>query len=181
VTPFPDPIGRDAVVQLPGGVNLQLYWHTTPPTYAAFAHLPENRVYVSSDRVAAFVKSFIKFSHGRMVADEPHVQGAVVGQSDKLVRRIRIESTFGKMVVFVTDGHLPWPYGRETTGYEVDDVKATLAKAEVAGVKIVVPPFTVEGITSTVVQFPGGYVAEIHGAPNAMAATISHRNQAQLN
>jgi hypothetical protein len=30
VAPFPDPIGRDAIVQWPGGVNTQLYWHTTP-------------------------------------------------------------------------------------------------------------------------------------------------------
>src|ERR1700755_8103 len=28
-TPFPDPIGRDAVIQWPGGLNMQLYWHTT--------------------------------------------------------------------------------------------------------------------------------------------------------
>src|ERR1700722_16724568 len=33
VTPFPDPIGRDAVIQWPGGVNMQIYWHTTPPSY----------------------------------------------------------------------------------------------------------------------------------------------------
>src|SRR5580698_5600382 len=31
VSPFDDPIGRDAVIQWPGGVNMQLYWHTTPP------------------------------------------------------------------------------------------------------------------------------------------------------
>ncbi|MGW5465365.1 hypothetical protein [Streptomyces sp. NPDC003996] len=31
VAPFPDPVGRDAVIQFPGGVNTQLYWHTTPP------------------------------------------------------------------------------------------------------------------------------------------------------
>src|SRR5436305_13275874 len=30
VAPFDDPIGRDAIVQWPGGVNMQLYWHTTP-------------------------------------------------------------------------------------------------------------------------------------------------------
>src|SRR6266702_7673820 len=24
---FPDPIGKDAVIQWPGGVNMQLYWH----------------------------------------------------------------------------------------------------------------------------------------------------------
>src|SRR5712675_374770 len=34
VTPFDDPIGKDAVIQFPGGVNTQLYWHTTPPSYA---------------------------------------------------------------------------------------------------------------------------------------------------
>src|ERR1700727_1314916 len=28
VEPFPDPIGRDAVIQWPGGVNTQIYWHT---------------------------------------------------------------------------------------------------------------------------------------------------------
>ncbi len=32
VAPFNDPIGRDAIVQWPGGVNMQLYWHTTAPT-----------------------------------------------------------------------------------------------------------------------------------------------------
>jgi len=33
VKTFPDPIGRDAVIQWPGGVNMQLYWHKTPPAY----------------------------------------------------------------------------------------------------------------------------------------------------
>src|ERR1700741_1570574 len=32
VTPFDDPIGKDAIIQWPGGVNTQLYWHTTPPS-----------------------------------------------------------------------------------------------------------------------------------------------------
>src|SRR5271156_125475 len=30
VAPFKDPIGRDAIVQWPGGVYMQLYWHSTP-------------------------------------------------------------------------------------------------------------------------------------------------------
>src|ERR1700690_4616427 len=34
VAAFNDPIGRDAIIQLPGGVNTQLYWHTTAPSYA---------------------------------------------------------------------------------------------------------------------------------------------------
>src|SRR6202142_2927813 len=45
VAPFPDPIGRDVVIQWPGSVNMQLYWHTAPPHYAAFQTIPENRVY----------------------------------------------------------------------------------------------------------------------------------------
>src|SRR5579859_6324033 len=31
VAPFNDPIGRDAIIQWPGGVNTQLYWHTIAP------------------------------------------------------------------------------------------------------------------------------------------------------
>src|SRR3954454_23940094 len=31
VSPFRDPVGLDAVIQFPGGVNTQLYWHTTAP------------------------------------------------------------------------------------------------------------------------------------------------------
>src|SRR5690349_23051469 len=49
VAPFNDPIGRDVIVQWPGGVNMQLYWHTTAPSYAALQTIPENRVYVSPD------------------------------------------------------------------------------------------------------------------------------------
>src|SRR6202050_830450 len=41
VTPFNDPIGKDAVIQWPGGVNMQLYWHTTPPSYSALKTIPE--------------------------------------------------------------------------------------------------------------------------------------------
>jgi predicted enzyme related to lactoylglutathione lyase len=54
-------------------------------------------------------------------------------------------------------------------GYEVSDLAATLAKAKEAGVQVLVPPYTADQRTSTVVQFPGGYIAEIHsitGKPN---------------
>src|SRR5882757_8463194 len=43
VTPFNDPIGRDAIIEWPGGVNTQLYWHTTAPSYAPLQTIPENR------------------------------------------------------------------------------------------------------------------------------------------
>src|SRR5216683_2347874 len=40
VATFNDPIGRDAVIQWPGGVNMQLYWHTTAPSYAPLQTVP---------------------------------------------------------------------------------------------------------------------------------------------
>jgi predicted enzyme related to lactoylglutathione lyase len=162
VTPFNDPIGRDAVIQWPGGVNTQLYWHTAPPAYKALQTIPENRVYVSADRVAAFVDSFLAFSHGTVITDDAHAPGVEIGRPSDTYRRIRIQSNFGKLTVLVTDGHLPYPYGHETTGYEVSDLAATLAKAKAAGVQVLVPPYTADQRTSAMVQFPGGYIAEIH-------------------
>ena len=162
VADFPDPIGRDAVVQWPGGVNMQLYWHTTVPNYAPFQTIPENRVYVSADREAAFVKSFLAFSHGKVVSDSKQAPGIEIGRPNDTYHRLRIESDFGKMVVMVTDGHLPYPYGHDNTGYEVSNLTQTLDKAKAAGVTTLVEPFSADGRTSTVVKFPGGYVAEIH-------------------
>jgi len=164
VQPFPDPIGRDAIIQWPGGANMQLYWHATKPSYAPFQTIPENRVYVSPERAAAFVSDFIAFAHGRVVADTPAAPGVEIGRAGDAYRRIRIESDFGRTVAIVSDGHLPWPYGRETTGYEVADLVQTLGKAQAAGVKILVPPFNADGRMSAIVQFPGGYIAEIHSA-----------------
>lgn len=162
VDSFPDPIGRDAVIQWPGGVNMQLYWHTTAPNYAPFQTVPENRVYVSGDRADTFVKDFLAFSHGKVVSDTKQAPGVEIGRPKESYRRIRLESTFGKMTVLVTDGHLPYPYGHELTGYEVANLGDTLAKAKAHGVKVLVEPFTSEGRESAVVEFPGGYVAEIH-------------------
>jgi predicted enzyme related to lactoylglutathione lyase len=162
VTQFNDPIGRDAIIQWPGGVNTQLYWHTTAPSYKTLETIPENRVYVSADRVDNFTQSFVAFSRGKMVSDNPQAPGIEIGKPSETYRRIRIESTFGNVAVFVTDGHLPYPYGRELTGYGVANLTETLTKAKAAGVEILVDPFTVDQRTSSMVQFPGGYIAEIH-------------------
>jgi predicted enzyme related to lactoylglutathione lyase len=164
VATFPDPIGRDVVIQWPGGINMQLYWHTTKPNYAAFETVPENRVYVSPERGDAFTRSFLRFSHGKIVSDDAHAPGVEIGRSKESYHRIRIESMFGKMSVFVTDGHLPYPYGRELTGYEVSDLQATLTKAKSSGAVVLVEPYTSDGRAAAMVQFPGGYIAEIHAA-----------------
>ncbi len=164
VATFPDPIGREVVIQWPGGVNMQLYWHTTKPNYTALETIPENRVYVSPDRADAFTKSFLRFSHGKIVSDDPRAPGIEVGRVEDSFRRIRIESMFGKMTVFVTDGYLPYPYGREMTGYEVKDLNDTLGKAKASGATVLVELFAADHRQSAMVQFPGGYVAEIHAA-----------------
>jgi predicted enzyme related to lactoylglutathione lyase len=166
VAPFNDAIGRDAVIQWPGGINTQLYWHTTVPSYTSLQTIPENRVYVSPDAAAAFLHSFMAFAHGEVVSDEVHAAGVEIGRPNDTYRRIRIQSTFGKLSVLVTDGLLPYPYGREMTGYEVANLAETVAKAKAAGVEILVAPYVADGREETVVKFPGGYIAEIHAPAN---------------
>lgn len=166
VDKFKDPIGYDAVIQFPGGVKFQLYWHFTAPSYAPLETVPDNRVYVSHEAADLFVKDFLAFSHGRLIADTKNADAAEIGRPGSTFRRIRLESKFGKMLVFVTDGHLPYPFGHEITGYEVKDLDATLAKANAAGARLLSPRFEAAEFSTAMVEFPGGYVAEIH-APRA--------------
>ncbi len=164
VAPFPDPIGADAVIQWPGGVNMQLYVHNTPPSAPALQTIPENRAYVSPERADAFVKAFLAFSHGRVVQDDAHAPGLEIGRPGETFREVRITSGFGKLTVLVSDGHLPFPYGREVSGYEVADLTPTLAKANAAGAKVLVGPYASRGRDAAVIELPGGYIAEVHAS-----------------
>src|SRR5258708_2332551 len=166
VNPFNDPIGLDAIIQWPGGVNTQLYWHTIAPSYAVLQTIPENRVYVSVYAVNAFITSFLAFSHGEVISDDAHALGVEIGRPTDTYHRIRVQSKFGKVTVLVTDGHLPYPYGREITGYEVANLSDTLAKAKAAGVAVLVDPYKTDDRNAAMVQFPGGYIAEIHSMVN---------------
>ncbi|RTL50372.1 MAG: glyoxalase [Bradyrhizobiaceae bacterium] len=162
VAPFPDAIGRDAIIQWPGGVNMQLYWHTkftpAPPLQAN----PENRLYLPAESADAFISQFIAFSQGTVTSDDTAAPGIEIGRPGDTYRRVRITSPFGNLAVFVIDGHLPYPYGHEMTGYEVGDLQATLDKARAANVKVLVEPFTSGQRQAAMVEFPGGYIAEIH-------------------
>jgi hypothetical protein len=165
VAPFPDPIGRDVIIEWPGGVKMQLYWHTKPPGHEPpLARVPENRVYTSRDRADTFIRDFVAFAHGAVTSDEAAAPGVEIGRPGEMYRLVRMDSAFGKVAVLVTDGHLPWPYGLELAGYEVSNLRDTLAKATAAGVKILVSPHTADGRISAMVEFPGGYIAEIHAA-----------------
>jgi hypothetical protein len=107
VAPFDDPIGRDAMIRWPGGVLMQLYWHTVPSINPKLQTVPENHVYVSPDSADAFVRNFVAFSRGTVVPDDRNAPGIEIGRPKDTYRRVRINSMFGKIAVLVTDGHLP--------------------------------------------------------------------------
>lgn len=175
VAPFSDPVGRDAIIEWPGCVHMQLYWHTTAPSYEPLRTIPENRVYVSADAVGNFIRGFLRFSQGKVVSDERRAPGVEIGRPPATYRRVRIESQFGKMVVLVTDGHIPFPYGRETTGYEVSELSDTLSKGAAAGVSVLVSPYKTDEREAAMVQFPGGYIAEIHSPIKRQTARAALR------
>jgi hypothetical protein len=85
-----------------------------------------------------------------------------IGRPNETYRRIRVESAFGKLTAIVTDGHLPYPYGREITGHEVPNLADTLTKAKAAGATVLVEPYSAGGRDAAMLQFPGGYIAEVH-------------------
>jgi hypothetical protein len=64
--------------------------------------------------------------------------------------------------VLATDGHLPYPYGREITGHDVDDLSSIITKGKAAGARVVIAPYAVAGRRAAMLQFPGGFIAEIH-------------------
>jgi predicted enzyme related to lactoylglutathione lyase len=164
VAPFDDPIGRDAIIEWPGGLRMQLYWHTNAPNYAKLQTIPENRVYLSAERADEFVRDFVAFSLGKVASDDGHAPGVEIGKPNDIYRRVRIDSAFGKITVLATDGHLPHPYGREIAGYEVSDLSETLSKAKAAGATVLVEPYVAAQRRAAMVEFPGGYIAEIHSS-----------------
>lgn len=162
VEPFDDPVGRDVIVEWPGGIYMQFYRHKIASDSPPLASVPENRVYLSRDNADEFIRDFSAFSRGKIVADDASAPGSEIGEPAGTYRRVRIESVFGKMTVLVTDGHLPYPYGRETTGYAVKNLADALKKAEAADAKVLILPYASADRTAAIVQFPGGYIAEIH-------------------
>jgi hypothetical protein len=162
VAPFADPIGRDAIVQWPGGPTMQFYSHQVAPSAPPLVTIPESRFYLPREKADEFVDGFLRFSKGTIVSDDRTAPGVEIGRPGDVFRRVRIASDFGRLTALVTDGHLPFPFGRETFGYEVADLAETLAKAKAAGATVLVAPFKSDGREAAMVEFPGGYIAEIH-------------------
>jgi hypothetical protein len=162
VAPFNDPIGRDALIEWPGGIVMQLYLHFIRPVYPMLATVPENRFYVAPEDAQAFLRDFTAFSHATVASDVANAPGIEIGRPGYSYRRVDLQSGFGNVRVIVTDGHLPYPYGRELTGYRVANLADSLRSATKTGASILVEPFASGNRRSAVVQFPGGYIAELH-------------------
>jgi hypothetical protein len=179
VSAFPDAVGRDAILLWPGGVYMQIYSHNVAPHYSALETVPENRVYVSPQAADLFVRGFVGWAKGRMISDDDAAAGVEIGRQEVTFRRIRISCGFGNITVFVTDGALPYPFGRELTGYEVPDLEAALRRGTAEGLKTLVAPFRSDNRSAAFVQFPGGFIAELHcsAAPLAAPASASHNSK----
>ncbi|GAB2724041.1 VOC family protein [Kitasatospora kifunensis] len=165
VAAFPDPIGRDSVIQFPGGIDTQL-WHETalsPNPFPALTTVPDNRVYVPSDTLPAFLKSYLAFTKGRVVLDDRDADGAQIGAPGTTYHRVAITSKYGNTVIISTaDGYLDNPFGHEVSGIEVPDLTATVAKAQANGATVLWGPYAGQGGHSAMVRFPGGFITEIH-------------------
>jgi len=160
--PSQESTGRSAVVEWPGGVTMQLYSDSARPNYAPLASVPEHRVYVPRADADAFVQDFVRFSRGQVASDNRQRDATEIGRIGETYRRIRITSEFGILLVLATDGKLPAPFGQESSGYGVEDLATTIEKARAAGATVVSPSFDAGDRSGVMVQFPGGYVAEIH-------------------
>jgi hypothetical protein len=135
---------------------MQLYWHRTPPNFARLHNIPESRVYVSPDRADDFIRDFGAFAQAIVVSDDQKAPGIEIGRPNDVYRRVRMDSQFGKITVLATDGHLPYPYGREITGHDVDDLSSIITKGKAAGARVVIAPYAVAGRRAAMLQFPGG-------------------------
>lgn len=162
VAPWTGPVGREAVVRFPGGFSSQIWAQFDMSGFPPLATQPEFRVYLSADTVGAFLASYLRFTDGRIVSDTPAADGAELGAPGTTYHRIRIRTQFGNTVVLAGQGYWNYPYGRDTTGYTVSDVAATVAKATANGATVLAGPYHGADRTSAMLQFPGGYIAEIH-------------------
>jgi len=166
VAPFNDPVGKDAIVQFPGGVDIQLWIHNVPADFSPLATIPDNRFYLDSAAAGPFIRDWLAFSHGHIAVDDGSANGAEIGLPGARYRKVLIDSAFGETLVIITNGQLPYPFGRDAMGYDVPDLSATLAKAKTAGAQVLWGPYREPGLATAIVEFPGGYICELHqGTP----------------
>lgn len=162
VAPWTGPVGREAVVRFPGGFSSQLWEQFDMSGFPPLVTQPEFRVYLSADTVDAFLRSYLQFTGGKVLSDVTNADGGEIGAPGTTYHRIRITTPYGNTVVLANDGDWNYPYGRDTTGYTVPDLNATIAKAKANGATVLSGPYAGHDRNSVIMQFPGGYIAELH-------------------
>lgn len=162
VAPWTGPVGREAVISFPGGFSSQIWEQFDMSGFTPVTTQPEFRVYLSEDTISAFLASYLRFTGGRVVSDVRAADGGEIGAPRTTYHRLRLKTPFGNTVVLANQGDWNYPYGRDTTGYSVTDVVATVAKATANGATVLSGPYRSKDRTSVLLQFPGGYIAEIH-------------------
>jgi hypothetical protein len=164
VSPWADKHGEDVILQFPGGVNIQLYDNTPSLGGATLTSIPENRVYLEPQSAAQFIRDYVAFTRGRVTIDNSHANGAQIGEPGTTFREVLISGPgFGKTLVLITkNGAMPYPFGLDKTGYQVTNLSTTLAKATASGAHVLAGPYDLPGLETAIVEFPGGYITEIH-------------------
>lgn len=80
VAAFPDVIGSDALIEWPGGVRTQLFWHTTLPKVLPLKSIPESLAYFSPVRGDVLIRDFLAFAQGNVISDEADAPGFAIGR-----------------------------------------------------------------------------------------------------
>lgn len=160
--PVQGALGRSAVIQWPGGIKTGLYQDEHRPNLPPLAARPDQRVHIAPAEVDGFVKAFLHFSKGTLMFDSPRRDAAEIGKPGESYRLVRLVSPFGNILIVASQNPLAPPFGTESTGYEVQDLSATLDRAQAAGAKVVSGPYKAVDHTTAMLTFPGGYTAEVH-------------------
>ncbi|WP_156934722.1 glyoxalase [Pseudonocardia spinosispora] len=163
VAPWTGPVGREAVIRFPGGYSSQIWEQFDMSGFTPLTTQPEFRVYLSEDTVSAFLASYLKFTGGKVISDVSNADGGEIGAPGTTFHRVRMTTPFGNTVVLATNqGAWTYPYGHDTTGYTVPNLADTIAKAKANGVTVLAGPYKSADRSSVMMQFPGGYTAEVH-------------------
>jgi hypothetical protein len=137
------------------------------PRYHTTGTLPSgaSRVYLDPAGARSFIRDYLAFNQGRIAVHNRHVDGAEIGLPGTTFGEVLLSSTSGTALVIITPGALPYPFGRENTGYAVTNLTATLARATGAGGHVLWGPSGSPALETAIVQFPGGRIAEFHQGP----------------
>jgi hypothetical protein len=148
------------ILLIVGTVPVAVGQQTATPNVAVGPQYDTTHVYVAPDDFDHFVASVLATFGGTTTKQ---VVTTVTPTPSSALSQL-ILTPVGTISVFGYKTPVPYPFGLERTGYLVTNLGETLAKAKGAGATILVGPYQADQRQASFVQFPGGYIAEIHSA-----------------